>query len=957
MLAWLLLPLALAWGGPAAAQEAVPSIDLVNLPAPRHLAASLSDPQSRLDTLMTMVAVARLQVYGHSPVAGQFDGLATRFRDERAWLDHLADRYTHLPVRGSLLDPVAWYLALELDQQNLVPGLMVSPLGPSTEALLSQLFDRSNERLAATLLPEVLSRMELRSTTLWREVLDEAAVNEPFSLLLQVLDADWFELWGAAEPPAPLASDFELTPVENGVILLQRMAANATQAGPPDALALKRLRYSLLSALPDMGAEQRVDAEYLLLLGGAIDALYRREFLGFTETLLWVAAGMLFNQPMAPSYLSPVPKMLAGMLPGLSNAFATEFAAVDPRINSSLASVFDVVQFFQAQQSDAERLTALRRGLANAIAQLVLLIPDMDYYFEQPVREPIDQEVDVCVSIVAASRSENGIAISRDQFDGCLKSLTSRAESLLNSAELSGDPDGPFGMEQLQRELVMTPWQRINFVLGYQHESYPSGCELPQTPLPNPLEWSALATTITWLARQSPVYFQAPENESLLVGLQQQGLAMLESLFQQIDCISGAGSGVNDPVLRGLADYREALANLVGGLREAELEFREERLKPGADVVLGGDASQRTAYRPENMRIGPCQADLVCEMTGELQATRALVGLFPDRYLLADQSGLGQIEICYDNVQWVSRRSEPVRADDPHVANYYGHLSFDLVGRFREGENETRIFGFTFTSPDEYHYLFGAATEEVLQDSCPVEQVGVRITTLLNADTPVRVVPDRLTYLSAARSLPSRIMNNNWDKSQEWRDVFVTGVGVRHHEYAADETIGDRVNRHLQTLYQAEQAALYNALLRPPPREGWRQQESLYSKLADLSARKALVRTQVNLFYPQLLIDSDELRGSLEGYGSLLDDVLVRRFRQSKVPISSINEDGLARLEKMITVWSRQPEAVRRTGNISTSIAHAMARLADLYGEYFAQPALPPGAGEAEFSQAEPSAY
>ena len=279
-----------------------------------------------------------------------------------------------------------------------------------------------------------------------------------------------------------------------------------------------------------------------------------------------------------------------------------------------------------------------------------------------------------------------------------------------------------------------------------------------------------------------------------------------------------------------------------------------------------------------------------------------------------------------------------MRADDPHVANYYGRLSFDLVGRYSEGNEYTSIFGFNYVSPDEYHYLFGAATEEVLADSCPVEWVGSRIVTSLNSETPVRIVPDRLTYLAAARSLPSRIMESNWVKNQEWRDAFVTGIGVSKHEYAADETIADRVNQHLQALYRAEQSTLYNALMQPPSRQGWRQEESLFTQLGDLSAHKALVRTQINLFYPQLLVDQDALRGSLEGYGALLDGAVLRRFRQARVPVSSMNSEGMARLENMLATWSRQPEAVRRTGSTATSIAHAMARLDSLYAEFFAQP-------------------
>jgi len=325
-----------------------------------------------------------------------------------------------------------------------------------------------------------------------------------------------------------------------------------------------------------------------------------------------------------------------------------------------------------------------------------------------------------------------------------------------------------------------------------------------------------------------------------------------------------------------------------------------------------------------------------------------LIGLFPDPYLIADQTGLGQIEICYENMQWVNRRSEPVRADDPHVANYLGRLSFDLIGKYNQGDESRDVFGSNFVSPSEYHYLFAEATEEVLGDSCPTQWVGTKIVTRLGGNRSVRVVPDRLTYLAASRSLPSEVINANWNRNEEWRDRFVTGLDVTAYDYPEDSSISDRVNQHLQTLYQAEQSALYNALLRPPERGGRDNEDSLYAQLGVLSTRKALVRTNMILFYPQFMVDSDDLRGSLEGYNALLDNGVLRRFREGNLAVSYINEAGISRLERFQAYWKRQPEAVRRSGSIATSVAHAITRLNALYTEFFVQP-VRPAERESEF--------
>ncbi|MCH8058471.1 MAG: hypothetical protein IIB78_11435 [Proteobacteria bacterium] len=509
---------------------------------------------------------------------------------------------------------------------------------------------------------------------------------------------------------------------------------------------------------------------------------------------------------------------------------------------------------------------------------------------------------------------------------------------MVRRAELAGDPDGPFGAEQLRRELQLTPWQRINYALGYLHERYATACQLPEEPLANPLEWAVLATSLAWFAEQSPVYFQTPANEALVVRMRQQGMELLQAMEQQVACFSRAGKGINDPVRRSLSSYRRALAALAAGISEIELVFRQERLAPGADIVLSGDAYQDTAYRTEGLMIGPCQADRSCGMNDELKSTRALIGLFPDHYLVADQAGLGKIEICYDNISWVQRHSEPTRLDDPNVADYYGRLSFDLIGRYVEDGVVSDVFGSNFISPDEYHYLFAEASDEVLNDGCPDEWVGSKIVTNLNSDNIFRIVPDRLTYLASARSQPSQIITTNWSRGAEWRDWFVTGLGVTPIEYPNDEGISARINQHLKVLYQAEQAMLYNALLRRPSRIRLDPTVSLYDQMIDVDTAKTLVRFYMSLFYPDLLMDSDEIRGFLEGTGALVDGPMLRRFRENNVPVESINDIAVSRLAQFTTLWIHQSKSVRRSGSVALSVAHAITRLNALYQAYFAPP-------------------
>jgi hypothetical protein len=595
--------------------------------------------------------------YGRQADPARAAELETRFREERAWLDRLAARTADLHPRPSMLDPSAWFLLLELDQHGLTPDLLVSPLGPDDDGLLRQVFDQADERLAASLLPELLPRMELRSTAIWRQLLEQLPEDPALSTVVLGLQADWFDPWIAAEPPAPAGGDRNL--IDQSLEDLRAIAGVAIAADPPDALRLKRVRFERAGAA---GAERS---------GGAGCRLPARRPPQWTESVRPRIPGLYGRPPVDRVRRVAGSRARRNRLPlapaALADGIVARFLEAHTRgirrgrlAHQHLAAVFDVMQYLQSAAPEPARLAALRRDLADAVAQLVLLIPDMNYYFEQPVRERIAEEINICISIAASRGSDGQPTLSRQQFDGCLESLVGMANQQASRSELAGDPRGPFGTDQLRREMMLTPWQRINYMLGYLYDRHSVGCEPPAARLANPLEWASLATVIVWFAQQAPVYLATPENEARLASIRRRGMELLSTWTRQVDCISGTGTGLNDPVARGLADYRLALDDLVAGLREAELEFRAAHLKPGSDVMLHGDALQHTAFRGEDVQIGPCDSARICEMSGKLEATRALIGLFPDPYLIADQTGLARSKSAGDNMQWIERRSQPV---------------------------------------------------------------------------------------------------------------------------------------------------------------------------------------------------------------------------------------------------------------------------------------------------------
>ncbi len=920
-----------------------PEAVTVSLPESRQMALALATPGLRQQVLLDLAVSANVLRRAEDQLEVDHAALAQKFLADRSWLQMLVNRYGWVSPRSSVLDPAAWLVLEELQQHDLEDMALVFPGRTPESTLIYQVFQRAGQRLAVANLPILLLEVEADAIELWGSFLQLTGPRESRDVAWKAVEDAWFT---DRQMPLPPTSDAgSKTHEQLAENILQGMSAlvlTTVDARPPDGERLVQLRYSMLNELPRLaGAENtraRDQVRNSLYLASFIDGLHEGRYFEFIQGLLSVTSSLLELSANAEETLTLV-DWLVMELPAISAHYAVEFAWIDPRLNAAMAASFDVLlNIANSHDHDSGSydtdIKAARAVLADAVAQLTLLIPDMGYYFDTPVRARIAEEINICTSI-AASMDEDGIpTMTRRQFDACMETLLQLADQETRLAELSGDVNGPFTTDTLRRELSITPWQRINYGIGYLHERYSTDCLPPANALPNPLEWAVLATTMTWFAGHSPEFFHTPENEARLTKMRSIGEQLILGLAEQTGCLASSGTGINDPVSRGMADYELALRDLDLGIESAEVDFRSRRLSPGADVSLELDALQKTAYRPDNLVIEPCNEQAVCEMSGKLSATRALIGLFPDEYLVAEQTGMGKIEICYRNMEWVKRRSELVRPDDENVANYFGHLGFDLVGRYVEKGEVSDIFGFRFTSPQEHHYLFAQASEEVLDDSCPVEWVGSRVITPLR-EKRGGIVPNRLTYLAASRKLPSRLLQANWDRGAEWRDWFVTGIGVSPLQVPPNPKIVARLDQHLQSLYQAEQAEIYQRVLLPNAKNSEGDDVSLFDEMSQVSISKSLIRLNMMLFYPESLFNSDAIRMAIAGDAGLLEGRTLRRFREDNIALTSVNGIARDRLDRLRQVWSKQPDAVRLQGSVPASLMHALTRINILYRQFF----------------------
>lgn len=931
---------------PPVVLEPLPPPEPPALPGLDRLAEALANQQTRQDALFNLAALMTLRGMPPSTSAEEATDRVVGLIGNRSWLDQLTERYRYIGPRSAVLDPAAWQVQVQLDRVGLATTPLTAPLGPGIDVLVATVFDRARPDLAAATLPELLWDLEVAAPEAWAG-LERRLTSDPWLAVAVMEQAgrwlDWPDPAPAAEAgdaplpaagaetaaaDAPTAEDELLRRARESLAVMFELTSSV---GPPDPSRLASVRRELLTALPGLDFPRRAHAEGLLHLAGLVDALDRQNYLRFAEGLLAVTARLQDAAQFYPGQTRVFAAWLAEILPGLSANHGRAFSAVDPKLNSLIATAYDVVQALSGAVS-TDDLAGLRLQLADAVGGLVLMIPDLGFYFDQPVRDPIAGGVDACTGIAGQFDEDGGPAMTRELFDDCQETLVSLANFEARQAQIAGNASGPFGSSQLRRELGLTSGQRINYGLGYLAERYDTGCALPERPLPNPLEWAYLATIMAWFAEQSPVYFQAPDNEVRLDRMRAIGAELVAQIAEQVDCLAGSGATINDPVERVTGDYATGLRALSEQLDGVRAAFREARLAPGADIRLDAGPDQDTAYRPSELTIGPCDPSAACEMTRPLSSTRALTGLFDERYLVADQAGMGEVEICYGDMGWVDRRMEPVREGDDNVANFFGRLAFDLRGRYRDERGERDLFAFRFTAPETSHYLFAAQSEEVLNDACPVEWVGTRIVTPL----PSRrggIVPNRLTYLSAARTLPSRLLEANWDQGAEWRDWFVTGLGVETLEVPEVPDIGQELAEYLADLYRQEQDVLYRAMATAG--DGPQQ---LSDALSTLSTSKLLLRTQLMLFFPHILIHSDPLREAMAGQAGLLDRRLVLRASQQDMPVDALLADSSERLEAFRAEWRSLPETVRRRGSIADSVSHAMIRLDAIHRQFFANP-------------------
>jgi len=912
------------------------------------------------------------------PVEPGYSDLARQFTDDRAWLQSLKPDALRLSPEPLDLFSNGFFtqkLLLELKLHGLTLELGPELSDDKLQALLVKLvFEKKQRAVVRALMPYLLRKAESRALTS-REGLQQMLLDDVgFNHVIAELDLQSLGLPAAIDSTTekpPLLIELTDIDLESGFnqlleeLLIPSLIVETSGVNIDDGNAsveaedlglekqahqseFEQLVFKLRLGLIKRSAN--FDVSLALYTLDTLVALKEKRSLVFTNGLSLLTTALLdrknSNQQLALSNLSvdeasteildtaaqtqlikpdyPLFEtswlpLLAEKLPQLQQLYSQDFALVDASTKTALALTSEAFIHIVGGQVDFEEQ---RRKLVDAHAILDLLLPDAGYYFQQPLRESIREEIAMCTSIVAAAMPELE-PISSEQYDGCVSSFLDMGSVQAKNIPLSGNSTGPWEQQQLRRELSLTPWQRINYLLAYLTTQYSNSC-VDTTRVINPLEWSVQAAVMAWFAAPWPSLANTEVNENAVDKMLDEFTQFNRQMTTYRRCLLGTGG---DLIQRMLANYEHKLDELIASIAVLEHQFRQNRLSPGADIKLDAGAEQNTNYRPEALVILPCDRANTCDMATPLPATLALVGLFPSPYLVADQSRMGSVEICYDKVRWVARRSTQARDNAPEVANYYAHLGFSIKGRFHQNGKLTDVFERSFVSPDEYHYLFAENTDEVLELECPMAVIGQPIITELSG-SKLNIVPNRLTYLTAYRALPSRLLAENWEKGAEWRDWFVTGSGVEVVSESDGSELLDSVNNYLHSLRESREAMIYTALLAPPLSS--QQADSLAQRVSALSIEKALLRSTLAIFHGQLLANNEWVRAAVAGQNGLLDRRVLRRLREANVTVGDVGALGRIRSQGFGQAWQGLfsadiPESIRASSQTEASVSPLLA--------------------------------
>ncbi len=526
------------------------------------------------------------------------------------------------------------------------------------------------------------------------------------------------------------------------------------------------------------------------------------------------------------------------------------------------------------------------------MAAVFFSLPDIHAYLAQPFRRLLQQQLEVCLNISEEETPLPDEPIEQRQYSGCVEDLAHWAGVLAKSDEMAGNLNPPEDDEALARVLELPPWQTINTLYAMEAQE---DCLTEEQRKANPFEWFLGSESLIWFNERWPQYLEKYHPTAFL----QWPISTGWQLQKGYACLK---QPIHATLARRLAQVVAQWQRVKHLITAVADEYRQQHLKPGSDIDLLGSVQQASHYRPENLQIGPCDPKNTCGVHSQLEPSRALLALFPNHLLLADQLNLGTIRLCYDDVGWEDREAGPTHLSNPAVANYYGHLALSLKGFY----NDKLVFARRIQSLQKYHYLFGRNDDKVLQLSCPLPILGEQIVTQLPEGTH-GLLPNRLTFLTAARANADAIVKHNWTDGEEWRDRLADDLRVKVLASNSLDDVRLLVEEKFIEHTSAVQKTLYGLLLEQQQARSETQQ-ALLDAARKYHLYRQLVQAMASVFITDKLLFDPAVHGIFYGSERLPDRAMLAGFYRQQIAIREANARFERYQEKAVQTWLKQPQ-------------------------------------------------
>jgi len=485
-------------------------------------------------------------------------------------------------------------------------------------------------------------------------------------------------------------------------------------------------------------------------------------------------------------------------------------------------------------------------------------------YFNHPLRQSIQENLEVCLNLSVRQPPEPPEPIDSNQFISCLNDFVLWGTVTAQSAELASNLIRLDNVGSINRALDLPSFQIINNLT--MQAAGEVECQQQLTPHSNAVEWLLAAETVSWFHDRWPALMADPTHQSLLQSLLNQG----QQLHRYPDCLNQA-----KPLNQQLQLLTTKWEKLKAEINNQVKAYTQTELTAGNDIDLFKSTDQQTQYIPSDMMIKACDVTTACGAFESFTPSAELLSLFPNHLRLAEQFGLGELSICYDQVQWVNRKTAPTHLDNNKIANFSGQLSVKLIGRYQE----QTVFTQNLISDQQHVYLFGENNQETLDMSCPLPIIGKQINTTLDRGT-FGLLPNRLTFLTAQKTDINAVLRNNWSR---WQSKVINQPEENFTAFNDMNEVNNALNDAFLLHVNAIQQQIYRKLI---ANNLSRSNDSALSKAVfEFLTHRRLLSHMTTGMYPQLYAEQSNIRSALAGKNRLVDMQFFRQAYQSQMNV------------------------------------------------------------------------